>query len=81
MDIVVQNITYSKEKKEWMRYPALLKMPFRMRLCPQHISNQTDARAISTEVWFSEQYYSNVEIVYIFIVLPNVISNIMVKNQ
>jgi len=24
-------------------YPALLKMPFRIRLCPQHISNQTDA--------------------------------------
>jgi len=31
-------------------YPALLKMPFRMRLCPQHISNKTDARAMSTEV-------------------------------
>jgi len=23
-------------------YPALLKMPFRIRLFPQHISNQTD---------------------------------------
>jgi len=44
-DIVFQNMTYSKEKKRMnaLLYPALLKMPFRMRLCPQHISTQTDA--------------------------------------
>jgi len=38
-NIVFQNMTYSKERKRMNAYPALVKMPFRVRLCPQHISN------------------------------------------
>jgi len=48
-DIVFQNMIYSKVKKRMNAslYPALLKMPFQKRLCPLHISNQTDAHVIS----------------------------------
>ena len=39
------NLTCAKEKKTYASlYPALVEMYLRMLLCPQHISNQTDAR-------------------------------------
>jgi len=34
-------------------YPALLKMAFRVRLCPKHISNQTDAH----DHYFGHMYH------------------------
>ena len=47
--------TIERKKSASSLYPALLKMYFRMRLCPQHISNQTDAHD-STPVEIPEQY-------------------------